>query len=61
MAAIVISSNTGHVWSIYLHMGSVKFVLEMPGTMTPTGALLFSGDATILWQIAEPFGGTSIR
>ena len=35
------TSNTFFVWTMYLYIGSVKFVLQMPSTSTLTKALLF--------------------
>ena len=60
MPALVILSNTCSVWTIYMHKDSIKFVLEAPGAKTLAGMLLFCGCPTILWQFADPFGGTSI-
>ena len=54
VAAIVILSNIYHAWTMHLCMDSAKFLLEVPGTS------IFQG-ATILWQLADPFGGASIR
>ena len=38
-------------------MDSLNFALEAPHWSAP----ILSGDAIILWQFADPFGGVSIR
>ena len=40
--------NIGHIWTMYLCIDSVKFILEVPGAKTLTGVLLFCGGATII-------------
>ena len=42
-------------------MDYIKFILETLGAKTLTGALLFCGGATDLWQFADTFLGASIR
>ena len=37
VAAIVISSNTYYVWTMFLCIDSVKFILEEPSAKTLTG------------------------
>ena len=53
VAANVILRNICRAWTMYLCMDSVKFLLEAPGAS-------ISGSATILWQLADPFGGAYI-
>ena len=42
-------------------MNPVEFLLEARGGGGGGGGVYFVGGATILWHIADPFGGASIR
>ena len=60
MAAIVISSNTDHVWTMHLCMDFLKFVSGAPGAKTLNVAILSYSGTAFLWQFANRLAGGSI-
>ena len=56
VAPIVISTNTCCVWTMYLCMHSVTFVLGAPGAKILTGVFLFSGTLLMCDNLQTLFG-----